>query len=340
MKIQGKYTSAEVFAPEIEETARQFAQELCDHPAMAGVRIAQMPDVHAGRGCNVGTAYAVGEYVNPEHVGVDIGCTISMHRLSRRVEPADFALLDHRIRETIPMGFEVNERKTIDDKSLFRFLATEYDKARSAAPERICEVGRIDERFVTAFLKRIRMQEGLFYKSLGTLGGGNHFIEYGEDRETGEPWLTIHTGSRNLGTKVAEYWCTVAANPKKNRFAGFLDGDNRNGYLSDMVVAQAYARFNHLTILERIEALLGKFDGRPQVEESLFTTHNYISLEAVCPVLRKGAIDASAGRRVCIPFNMRDGIAIGIGRGNADWNHSAPHGAGRLMSRSAARKNI
>lgn len=340
MKIQGKYTSAEVFAPEIEETARQFVQELCDHPAMAGVRIAQMPDVHAGRGCNVGTAYAVGEYVNPEHVGVDIGCTISMHRLSRRVEPADFALLDHRIRETIPMGFEVNERKTIDDKSLFRFLATEYDKARSAAPERICEVGRIDERFVTAFLKRIRMQEGLFYKSLGTLGGGNHFIEYGEDRETGEPWLTIHTGSRNLGTKVAEYWCTVAANPKKNRFAGFLDGDNRNGYLSDMVVAQAYARFNHLTILERIEALLGKFDGRPQVEESLFTTHNYISLEAVCPVLRKGAIDASAGRRVCIPFNMRDGIAIGIGRGNADWNHSAPHGAGRLMSRSAARKNI
>ena len=139
---------------------------------------------------------------------------------------------------------------------------------------------------------------------------------------------------------MAGYWCTVAANPKKNRFAGFLDGDNRNGYLSDMVVAQAYARFNHLTILERIEALLGKFDGRPQVEESLFTTHNYISLEAVCPVLRKGAIDASAGRRVCIPFNMRDGIAIGIGRGNADWNHSAPHGAGRLMSRSAARKNI
>ena len=98
MKIQGKYTSAEVFAPEIEETARQFVQELCDHPAMAGVRIAQMPDVHAGRGCNVGTAYAVGEYVNPEHVGVDIGCTISMHRLSRRVEPADFALLDHGVR--------------------------------------------------------------------------------------------------------------------------------------------------------------------------------------------------------------------------------------------------
>lgn len=339
MKIQGKYTSAEVFAPEIEESARTFVQALCDHPAMEGIPIAQMPDVHAGRGCNVGTAYPVRDYVNPDHVGVDIGCTISMHRLSKPIGREDLALFDHRIREAVPTGVEINGKKVVDDKELFRFLTREYNKACSAAPDRICDVGRIDERFVSAFLKRIKMQEVIFYKSLGSLGGGNHFIEYGEDRETGEPWLTIHTGSRNLGVKVAGHWHTVAANPRKNRYPGFLEGDGLCGYLADMVIAQAYARFNHLTIRDRIVDCLRKFD-RTEVEESLFTTHNYISVVDTEPMLRKGAIDASEGQRVCIPFNMRDGIAIAVGRGNAEWNYSAPHGAGRLMSRTAAKQNI
>lgn len=339
MVINGKYTDAIVFALEMEDAARSFVEGLCNHPAMENVKVVQMPDVHAGNGCNVGTAFPLGEYVNPEHIGVDIGCTISMHKLSRQVVPETFALLDHRIREAIPMGMEVNSKKVVNDKELLKFLTKEYNKARSAAPEFILEAGRINERFISAMLKRIKMQEGLFYKSLGTLGGGNHFIEYGEDSETGDAWMTIHTGSRNFGLKVANHWRSIAAGSRKMKYEGFLEGDSMCAYLSDMVIAQAYALYNHITIREVIGEVLKKLD-KIKIEDSIFTTHNYISVTDDVPMVRKGAIDASEGRRVCIPFNMRDGIAICTGLGNPDWNFTAPHGAGRRMSRAAAKKSI
>lgn len=181
MIITGKTTSAEIFTDNIEQSALDWVTELCDHPAMEGVPIVQMPDVHAGNSCNVGTAYPIGMYVNPDHVGVDIGCTISMHRLSCAANPDDFPLLDHRIREAIPTGTEICPKNSLNEKELFRFLNSQYQKARSAAPELINEALRIDARFITDFCRRIKLQEGIFYKSLGTLGGGNHFIEYGED---------------------------------------------------------------------------------------------------------------------------------------------------------------
>lgn len=339
MIITGKSTTAEIFTENIEGVALDWITHLCDHPAMEGVTIVQMPDVHAGNNCNVGTAYPIGMYVNPDHVGVDIGCTIFMHRLSANVNTDDFALLDHRIREAIPMGMEICTKNSLNEKELFRFLNSQYQKARSAAPELIDEIPRIDARVITDFCRRIKLQEGVFYKSLGTLGGGNHFIEYGEDVENGAGWLTIHCGSRNLGVKVANHWHNIAQNPKRAKYVGFLWGDALRGYLTDMVIAQAYALYNHHIIRDRIFAILKKLC-KGKCEESIFTTHNYVSVTDERPMLRKGAIEASEGRKVAIPFNMRDGIALGIGKGNEQWLCSAPHGAGRIMSRAQARKQI
>lgn len=339
MIITGSTTSAEIFTDNIEESALQWVRKLCDHPAMEGIHIVQMPDVHAGNNCNIGTAYPIGEYVNPDHVGVDIGCTISMHRLSQTVCPDDFALLDYRIRQIIPTGNDVCAKNSLNEKELFRFINSSYQKARSGAPELIKEVPRIDARFITDFCRRIKLQEGIFYKSLGTLGGGNHFIEYGEDSTTDDGWLTIHCGSRNLGVKVANYWRNTAQNPKLARYIGYLCGEALKGYLSDMTITQAYAIYNHHIIRDRIFTLLKKLC-KAKCSESIFTTHNYISLTDGVPMLRKGAIDASEGRIVAIPFNMRDGIGIFVGMGNRQWLNTAPHGAGRSMSRAQAKKQI
>lgn len=338
MRIEGKYTSAEIFTENIEEAALNWVQSQCDHKAFEGVRLVQMPDVHAGNACNVGTAYRIGAYVNPDHVGVDIGCTISMHRLSATVNPDDYALLDHRIREVIPTGTNICVKNSLNEKELFKFLNARYNKARSAAPDLINEVPRIDARFIADFCRRIKLQEGIFYKSIGSLGGGNHFIEYGEDAE-GNGWLAIHCGSRNLGVKVANHWHNIASKPKRGEYIGFLGGDALNGYLADMVIAQAYALYNHHVIRDRIFVILRKLC-KAKCVESIFTTHNYISVNEEYPMLRKGAIDATEGEKVCIPFNMRDGIAIGIGKGNEQWLYSAPHGAGRIMSRAQAKKQI
>ena len=339
MTISGQYTTAEIFTENIEDAALQWVREQCDHPAFEGVRILQMPDVHAGNACNVGTVYRIGAYVNPDHVGVDIGCTISMHRLSTAINPDNFVLLDHRIRETVPMGTEICSKNSINEKDLFRFLNSRYQKARSAAPDIINEAPRIDARFISDFCRRIKLQEGIFYKSIGSLGGGNHFIEYGEDEKSGEGWLTIHCGSRNLGVKVANHWHNIANNPKRAQYIGYLWGDALKGYLSDMIIAQAYAIFNHDTIRDRIFAILKKLC-KAKCTESIYTTHNYISVTDEYPMLRKGAIEASEGHKVCIPFNMRDGIAICRGKGNEQWLDSAPHGAGRKVSRNQARKLI
>ena len=339
MIIEGKTTAARIFTDNIEDAALQWVKDLCDQPAFEGIPIVQMPDVHAGNGCNVGTAYPVGAYVNPDHVGVDIGCTISMYRLSSPVGPDDYALLNHRIREAVPMGTDICAKNSMNEKVLFRFLNSRYQKARSAAPDLIDEIRRIDDRFISDFCRRVKLQEGSFYKSLGTLGGGNHFIEYGEDVTTGDGWLSIHCGSRNLGVKVANYWHNVARNPKRASFIGYLWGDSLRGYLSDMIIAQAYALYNHQIIGDRIFAILKKLC-KAKCVESIITTHNYISVTDDCPILRKGTINASDGLKVAIPFNMRDGIAICRGRGNEQWLNSAPHGAGRCMSRAQARKNI
>lgn len=339
MIIEGTTTKAEIFTENIEEAALNWVKGLCNHKAFAGTKIVQMPDVHAGNTCNVGTAYFIGTYLNPEHIGTDIGCTISMHLLSAHVNPDDFELIDHRIREAIPTGKNICEKNSINEKDFFKFLTKYYNRARSAAPELINELPRIDARYISDFCKRIKLQEGIFYKSVGTLGGGNHFIEYGEDTNSGDAWLTIHCGSRNLGVKVANHWRSIANNPKRGEMIGFLWDETLQGYLSDMILTQAYAIYNHIVIRDRIFNILKKLN-KAKCEESVFTSHNYISVSEERPILRKGAIDASEGVKVAIPFNMRDGIALCIGKGNPDWLNTAPHGAGRSMSRAQAKKQV
>lgn len=152
MIITGQYTSAEIFTENIEEAALQWVKEQCDHPAFEGVKLVQMPDVHAGNSCNVGTAYRIGAYVNPDHVGVDIGCTVSIHKMSAILSEEDYALFDHRVRESIPTGMDICEKNSLNEKELFRFLNSQYQKAYSAAPDMLNEVSRIDARFVTDFL--------------------------------------------------------------------------------------------------------------------------------------------------------------------------------------------
>ena len=282
MIVEGKATKAEIFTDNIEQAALTWLTELCNNPAMKGIPVVQMPDVHAGTSCNVGTAYPVGMYVNPDHVGVDIGCTISMHRLSEVIDSDNYALLDYRIRELIPTGTDICPKNSLNEKDLFRFLNTHYQRARSCAPDMIYDAPRIDQRFITDFCRRIKLQEGIFYKSLGTLGGGNHFIEYGQEQVAGEGWLTIHCGSRNLGVKVADYWHRIAHNPKRAVYVGYLWGDSLNGYLSDMIIAQAYALYNHHIIRDRIFSILKKLC-KAKCVESIFTTHNYIDVTDEVP---------------------------------------------------------
>jgi RNA-splicing ligase RtcB len=188
----------------------------------------------------------------------------------------------------------------------------------------------LNEDDLVAWMRSVNIQPAIFYKSLGTLGGGNHFMEYeeGEDR-----WaFTVHTGSRSLGTKVFNKWDRVA---KCN--GGYLAGEALKGYLTDMVITQAYAKYNRKLILDKAASIMHKINGA-KVDGIIGTTHNYLDFQDL--VIRKGAIRSYAGELVVIPFNMRDGIAIAEGLSNEDWNFSAPHGSGRVMSRTAARRNL
>ena len=200
----------------------------------------------------------------------------------------------------------------------------------------------IDEKFISAFIKRIGMTVESFYRALPSLGGGNHFLEYGET-EDGRGFFTAHCGSRNLGVRVCNYWVRKAksscsAIAEEEYLSDYLGGANLRGYLSDMVITQAYARFNHIMIHRLVDGILQEHFGIG-LENEIFTTHNYIDFRDN-PMIRKGAIRAYENELCIIPFNMRDGLAICKGKSNPDWNYTAPHGAGRILSRTAAKMQL
>ena len=374
LEIKGKYTSAKIFAETYEEDVISSVYDMCNSPAFEGVQIRMVPDCHTGKNCCIGATYPIGNFLNPNHIGVDIGCLLSVHKLSQPIKQEDYELIEFRIKQAIPMGFKINEHCVVDEKKLYKFLNSEYNKARSAAPHLVNEIDRIDEKFISKMCSRIGMDLGIWYKSLGSVGGGNHFVEIDVNNDENCYYLTLHFGSRNFGVKVCNYWAKIASNPKVDKEAlrseieriksectdrhllkdliakakddaksknpnGFLSGENMRGYISDMIIAQAYARFNHMTVADRIFDILHKF-GNIKCEESIYTTHNYIDVAREHPMVRKGAISAYEGEIVIIPMNMAYGTFICRGKGNADWNYSAPHGAGRIMSRSAAKSKI
>ena len=309
IEITGAYANAIVYTDEIEASAAGQIQALCDQPFAAGSKIRIMPDVHTGKGCTIGTTMTVGEYVVPNLVGVDIGCGMDVVRLKEKL--VNLPALDAFISKNVPHGSDVREKP---HRNSGRIDVTELE----------C-FGSIDARRAA--------------ESIGTLGGGNHFIEVDRDEED-NLYLVIHTGSRNLGLQVAEYYQKLAYERVGGRSQteipfelAYLTGADRDRYLHDMSIMQRYAALNRQTIRDCI------LDGLKLHEAEFFTTvHNYIDLEH--GILRKGSVSAQAGERLLIPLNMRDGALICVGLGNDDWNQSAPHGAGRLFSRSQAESSF
>lgn len=336
-----------IFAKTIEPEALAQVELLLEQPAFCACRVRIMPDVHAGKGCVIGFTANLGDKVIPNIVGVDIGCGMLVTQLGR--EPLDFALVDALIREYVPYGRNVHAS------------AEAYPALRELACQHV-----------------IRDFDRLSC-SLGTLGGGNHFIEIDTD-ETGMQYLVIHTGSRSLGKQVAEYYQDLAFDLQlgkrklqrdqeeliasykaagrnaevqdairllrgshasraacANRDLCYLEGEQREAYLHDMQICQTFAVRNRARIRDILVDRLG-LDADLARESAFESVHNYIDIES--GIVRKGAIDASLGKRLLIPLNMRDGCIIAVGKGNEDWNCSAPHGAGRLMSRSQAKRSL
>jgi RNA-splicing ligase RtcB len=363
--------SCKIFSDDLEEGTKNFLSDLLDSEVSRDVDVRVMPDQHYGTSCIVGLTLPIHDILSPEHIGCDIGCGVRvvMVGTGKKMPPTP-DLVEMRIRREIPEGPEVHKKPVIDEKHLFKFLRSEYSKARASHPELI-EDFEITEASVTKMLRRLGMDKGLWYKSLGTLGGGNHFIEVSL-RPGGGLAVVVHTGSRNFGIKVWKYWSRVAKSHKPNPGklkevesrirekytgpeiaekikdlhdnpgkygascgapTGYLEGENLKGYLRDMVIAQAYAKYNRRVITDTILGVMAWSE-----EEVIESIHNYIDFDRM--ILRKGAISAEAGEKVVIPLNMAVGTIVGEGLGNPDWNWSAPHGAGRAMSRSRAYQEL
>lgn len=309
IEINGTYGEAKVFTDELEQSAGGQIKALCEQPFIAGSKIRIMPDVHAGKGCTIGTTMTIGDYVVPNLVGVDIGCGMLTIQLEEK--RLNLPELDSFIRQNIPYGRDVRERSH-----------------RSH--------GRIDLEDLRCY-KKVDTRRAK--ESLGTLGGGNHFIEVDKD-DDGNLYLVIHTGSRNLGLRVAELYQKKAYNSiggRKQTDIPYklapLTGEEKEDYLYDMEFMQRFAELNRRIIKEVI------LDGMKLHEADSFTTiHNYIDTEAM--ILRKGSVSAKKDERLLIPMNMRDGSLICTGLGNEDWNCSAPHGAGRRFSRRDAENSF
>lgn len=339
-EIRGKYNTAISFAKIIEDSAREQIRRMCNYEFIQDSKIRIMPDVHAGKGCTIGTTMTVTDKAVPFIVGVDIGCGMYTVKLT------DTAIDFERVDEA---AHYIPSRRDVWDSRQEKFDLTELHCYRS--------------------LKETRRIE----KSLGTLGGGNHFIEIDRAGD-GTFYLVIHTGSRNLGKQVAEIYQRLAidlACGKDKFFAQkeeiiavykslgrkteiksklaelekeyrgkqlsmpkdlcFVFGKYFHQYLHDMEICQNFARRNRELIAKILIGKAGLTSG-----EAFHTTHNYIDVKDM--IIRKGAIAAHKGEKVLIPINMRDGSVLAVGKGNADWNYSAPHGAGRIMSRSDARQ--
>ena len=369
--LVGSYNKdCKIFNTEVEEEALSTIYQVLNTKEFANVPIRVMSDVHNGKGSVIGFTAPITNAINPSIVGVDIGCGVTVCITDGKVNKDEFELIEYRTKKEIPMGHNIHDKRIFEMKPFLKFMRSEFNKARSSWSEMINDV-EITEDYISKMLRRIGMDEGMFYKSLGTCGGGNHTIEYGT--HNGCYTFMVHCGSRNFGLKVAKYWTKIASSNQidnkllkesikdlksktknkrelpekiaalteffKSRSCsnGYLSGDNMKGYLTDMVIAQAYAKFNHYLICEKIVAILKKINGA-KIIETIQSVHNYVDMtDHIC---RKGAIKSYEGEKMVIPFNMRDGLAICVGKSNPDYNYSAPHGSGRRLSRTKAKSEL
>lgn len=310
MILIGKFSQAKVFTKNIDEETVSHIQRLLDHPYSEGSQIRIMPDTHIGKGAVVGTTMTFTDKIVPNVVGVDIGCGMFVAELGAiNLEKNDFKALDTIIRKYIPSGTSIRQKPHL-------FL---------------------NEVNLNALTFALRDRERVS-RSIGTLGGGNHFIELNQD-ERGSYYLVIHSGSRSLGQEVANYHQQRAVldwNQKSPDFDvdfAYLEKEEMRAYLNDMAIAQHYAHQNRKAMMQEITHAMGWEPIR-----TFDVVHNYVDIPN--RIIRKGAISAQKGEEVIIPINMRDGSILAMGKGNPDWNYSAPHGAGRLLSRTQARKTL
>jgi len=339
LELQGKYATAKVFTDVVDEASISQVISLLNQPYVDGSRVRMMPDIHAGAGCTIGTTMTISDKICPNLVGVDIGCGMETIRIKEsHIEPQK---LDKVIRAGIPSGFNIRSKAHRFAKNIDLF--------------ELCCAKKVD-------INRA-------YNSIGTLGGGNHFIEANKD-DDGNIYVVVHSGSRHLGLEIANHYQQEAYNAltsySKEEIDGIVDMLKASGrareiqgalkalkskrspvpkhlayvegtlfdqYLHDMKIAQRFAELNRQAMMDTIVKDMGF-----HVEEQFTTIHNYIDIDNM--ILRKGSVSAQAGERLLVPINMRDGSLLCTGKGNEDWNFSAPHGAGRLMSRSAAKETF
>ena len=339
-EVQGNFNSAKIFTSVVDDKSIEQIRTLCDQTFVKGSKIRMMPDVHAGAGCTIGTTMTITDKVVPNLVGVDIGCGMLTTMIDAK--SVDFDALDKVIRDHIPFGFAVRDKRH----------AFSYD---------------IDLNELKCF-RHINELRAIL--AIGSLGGGNHFIEIDKDDE-GNLYLVIHSGSRYLGLQAANYYQNLAwlalnhnsqndiaeliermksekkqkgiqkeIEKRKKTFTceipkelAYVEGDNFNDYIHDMRIIQQYADLNRKAMASLIMRLM-----KWMPKESFTTIHNYIDVDNM--ILRKGAVSAKKDETLLIPMNMRDGSLICKGLGNADWNESAPHGAGRILSRTQAKHDL
>lgn len=332
--INNKGIETLIFAETFEYEAYDQIKKLVNFEAYENAKVRIMPDAHAGKGCTVGTTITITDKVTPNLVGVDINCGMLTIKLKNK--EINFEKLDRIIKTKVPSGFSVHK------KSMKKF---DFSNLR-------CQ-------------KHVDLERATL--SIGTLGGGNHFIEVGKDETTNELYLIIHSGSRKLGGDVCKYYQDKAfqnvnemskvvkntidklkadgrekeiaseikniKKPTADKDLAYLIGNDFNNYMNDMSIVQKFATLNRETIAEIIIKEMNW-----QESDRFETIHNYIDFKRM--ILRKGAVSAEKDEMLLIPINMRDGSLLCIGKGNEDWNYSAPHGAGRLMSRSKAKEAI
>lgn len=338
--IQGKYETAKIFSDTTEEQAITQIYKILNSVVAKDSHIRVMPDVHAGAGCVIGTTMKITDKVVPYFIGVDIGCGMLVQTL--KDTHIELGKLDKVIHQNVPAGFAIHQKA-----------------------HRWANDTRINELRCKDHLPNMHK----FPLAVGTLGGGNHFCEINKD-ETGQLFLVIHTGSRNLGKQIADYYQQKAYdtmtlkrddersaivetlrstgrdreipeainyfnrnNPVVEKAMAYCEGQLMEDYLHDMAIAQEYASLNRKAIADIIQRGMGW-----KVQSEFQTIHNYIDMST--KILRKGAVRAEKGEILIVPMNMRDGSLICIGKGNEDWNSSAPHGAGRLMSRKKAKETF
>lgn len=307
--VRGAFAEAKIFTNKLEDYARAQLQMLCDNPVAKDSRIRVMPDVHPGNVGTIGLTMTVGERMIPNLLGIDIGCGITCAKVKGK--KMELQKLDTIIRERIPAGFSV--------RSSIHPLAEQFNTGRLRCYKKV--------------------NEGKAYFSLGTLGGGNHFIEVDKDEE-GQFYIVIHSGSRHLGKEVTDYYIKSGAEYLKKQGERvpypltWLDGQLMEDYIADVEIVQEFAARNREIILAEILKRM-----KLKEEDVFSSVHNYLDKSGTKKILRKGAVSAKIGERVIIPVNMRDGVLLGTGKGNPDWNESAPHGSGRRMRRDEVKKH-